>query len=259
MRYVRNVVCGAVAVLGTALAFAAAGAGPHLAFAQEPAKGSAAFERFRYSFFEDPDSWRDGLDKASLAQLEGEERTRAETMLIARLPDDRAIIGLGVLRSERAAPRLVQLFVAERKQQFEDPRRPRSDSRRGSDRDWLPYRLIHLAKALWQIRPDAGWPAAAIDVLAFADNAIQRQTAAEELYDVRDPATVQALIKALDDPYGLVRHHAARALLAIHGLAADSRDPQHMTYRVMSDDAARHEGAKRDILAAIAGRPIAPP
>jgi hypothetical protein len=32
-----------------------------------------------------------------------------------------------------------------------------------------------------------------------------------------------------------------------------------MTYRVMSDAAARRDGGKRDILAAIAGRPIAAP
>ena len=127
------------------------------------------------------------------------------------------------------------------------------------DSDWLPYRLIFLAKALWQIRPNPRWPAAVIDVLASADEPIQRQTAAEELYDVRDPATVRALMTALDDPEGLVRHHAARGLLAIHGLPVDSDDAAHMTYRVMSDAAARREGGKRDILAAIAGRPIAAP
>ena len=42
----------------------------------------------------------------------------------------------------------------------------------------------------------------------------------------------------------------------VHGLPDDSKDPQHMMYRVMSDDAERHEGGKRDILAAIAGWPI---
>jgi hypothetical protein len=55
------------------------------------------------------------------------------------------------------------------------------------------------------------------------------------------------------DREGLVRHHAARGLLALHGLPDDSEDPQHMMYRVMSDDADRREGGKRDILAAIAG------
>jgi hypothetical protein len=47
---------------------------------------SAAFERFRFSFFEDPDSARQGLDTTGLAQLEGEERARAEDMLIRFLP-----------------------------------------------------------------------------------------------------------------------------------------------------------------------------
>ena len=53
-----------------------------------------------------------------------------------------------------------------------------------------------------------------------------------------------------------MRHHAARGLLALHGLPDHSQDPQHMMYRVMSDDAERYESGKRDILAAIAGRPI---
>ena len=95
-----------------------------------------------------------------------------------------------------------------------------------------------------------------IDVLASADEPMRRLNAAEALYDVRDPATVLAFVKAPDDPEGLVRHHAARGLLALHGLPDKSDDAQHMMYRVMSDNAARSEGGKRDILAAIAGRPI---
>jgi hypothetical protein len=42
---------------------------------------SAAFERFRFSFFEDPDSPRNGLDMKALAALEGEERTEPATRL----------------------------------------------------------------------------------------------------------------------------------------------------------------------------------
>jgi hypothetical protein len=48
----------------------------------------------------------------------------------------------------------------------------------------------------------------------------------------------------------------ARGLLALHGFPDDSEDSQHMMYRVMSEDAERHEGDKRDILAAIAGGSI---
>lgn len=59
---------------------------------------SPAFERFRFSFFEDNNSARDGLDTTALGELTGEERARAEDMLIDYLPDTRAVIGLGVLR-----------------------------------------------------------------------------------------------------------------------------------------------------------------
>jgi hypothetical protein len=197
---------------------------------------SAAFERFRFSFFEDPDSPRNGLDMKALAALEGEERSRAEDMLLRYLPDTRGVIGLGALGSRRAEPALMQLFEAEQ-------------GSNGSAQ-------IYLAKALWQIRPDPRWLEAVIEVLASADEPMRRLTAAEALYHIRDPVSVAALVKALDDSEGLVRHHAARGLLALHGLPDHSNDPQHMMYRVMSDDAERHEGGKRDILAAIAGRPI---
>jgi len=197
---------------------------------------SPAFERFRFSFFEDPDSPRNGLDMKAIAELEGEERSRAEDMLLQFLPDTRAVIGLGALGSRRARPAPVRLFEAEQ----------------GSDGSGQ----IYLAKALWQIQPNPRWLDAVIEVLASADEPMQRLTAAEALYHFRDPVAVGALVKALDDPEGLVRHHAARGLLALHGLPDDSEDPQHMMYQMMSDDAGRREGGKRDILAAIAGRSI---
>src|SRR5215218_4419926 len=75
---------------------------------------SPAFKRFRLSFFEDKDFWRNGLDTVALLLLEGEERMRAEEMLVGQLPDERGIIGLGELRSRRAEPELMRLFEAER-------------------------------------------------------------------------------------------------------------------------------------------------
>jgi HEAT repeat protein len=197
---------------------------------------SAAFERFRFSFFEDPDSPRNGLDLKALAALEGEERSRAEDMLLQYLPDTRGVIGLGALGSRRAEPALVRLFEASE----------------GSDSS----EQVYLAKALWQIQPNPRWLDAVIEVLASADEPMQRLTAAEALYHFRDSVAVGALAKALGDPERLVRHHAARGLLALCGLPDDSEDPQHMMYRVMSDDADRREGGRREILAAIARRPI---
>jgi HEAT repeat protein len=212
---------------------------------------SAAFKRFRLSFFEDPDSARQGLDKAALAQLDGEERAQAEDMLLRYLPDARGIIGLGVLRSQRAKPALAALFDSEQK--------ARRENRLYPDGDWLPHILIYSAKALWQIRPDPRWLPAMIDVLASSAESVMRQEAAEVLYGVHDSAAARAFVAALDDPEALVRYHATRGLLAIYGLSTESKDLEHMMYRVMSDDPVRREGGKRDILAAIAGRPIASP
>jgi hypothetical protein len=212
---------------------------------------SVAFERFRFSFFEDPNSPRDGLDTTAVSQLAGEERDRAEDMLIRSLPDSRAVIGLGVLRSRRAEFPLVVLFEAERSNQLAAKHIP--------GRFWSTDALVYVAKALWQIRADPRWLAAMTDVLASGSDWTQRQTAAEALCDVNDPAVVRALIAALDDPEPLVRYHAARGLLMLHGLPAAPRDPEHMMYRLMSDNAARRAVGKHDILAAISAHPSSRP
>ena len=160
----------------------------------------------------------------------------------------RAVIGLGVLRSRRAEPQLVELFEAERQAQL--------DAKGNSGSAWYAHGLMDLARALWLIDPDPRWPVAAIDALADGREWTERMEAAMALYDVRDPVVVPPLIGALDDADALVRYHAARGLLAVHGLPVDTKDLDHMVYRVMSDAAARRESGKEDILAAIAGRPI---
>jgi hypothetical protein len=200
---------------------------------------SDAFDRFKFSFFEDENSARDGLDTAALEELAGDERSRAEAMLIDYLPDTRAVIGLGVLRSRRAEGVLARLF----EEQYRNPADPG---------------LVDLATALWRIQPDQRWRDAMTSVLASAEDEMQRMHAAIALAGFADPAAVAALTAALDDPDSLVRHHAARALLALHGVEADvvTSDNEHMMYRVMADDAARRAGGKRDVLAAIAGRAL---
>jgi hypothetical protein len=215
---------------------------------------SAAFDRFKFSFFEDPKSAQDALDTASLRALRGDERARAEDMLIAFLPDARGVIGLGVLRSKKAAPELERLFEAERAMQV--AARRDTAIQPGGANEWFPSGMLYLAQALWRIAPDPRWPQSAIEVLASARDWVFRQEAAQALYGVDMPEAAGALIGALDDADSLVRHAAARGLLTLHGLPVPLGDPQHMTIRVMSDDAARREAGKRDILAAIAGRPM---
>lgn len=206
---------------------------------------SQAYARFCFSFFEDADSARQGLDIESLAQLVGEERADAEDMLLQRLPDARSVIGLGVLRSQKAQAELQVLLEAE--QQMLD------NSRGGPRDDWQPYALIHLAKALSQIRSDRLWSDAIIDILTSARDALHRQSAAEALGNISEPAVELALIAALDDRDSLVRYHAGKALLTSHGLATDTRDTHSMLPRVMSQNATRRESGKKQILAAIAG------
>ena len=213
------------------------------------AMASTAFDRFRFSFLEDKNSAREGLDIADLVQLSGDERVKAEDMLIAFLPDTRAVIGLGELHSKRAEPKLEALFDAERLALRASAAGLTPDIR-------SPDEMSYLTKALWQIRPDSRRIDGAIDVLGHADEWVWRHTAAEALSVVCHPSAVVALTKALDDSEGLVRYQAALGLLAIHGLPAPPVEPKNMVYRVMSADAATQEGGKHDILAAIAGRPL---
>ncbi len=144
---------------------------------------SAAFERFRFSFFEDNNSARDGLAIPALSQLQGEEAAQAEAMLIGLLPDTRAVIGLGILRSRRAEPELTRMFEAEQ----------RARRKATGDEPWPTDQLVYLAKSLWRIRPDRRWLEAIVGILA-AGGDWQRQMAAEELRGVSDPVVVPALI-----------------------------------------------------------------
>jgi HEAT repeat protein len=214
---------------------------------------SDAFKRFEYSFFEDPTSAQDALDTASLAALAGDERARAEEMLIAFLPDSRAVIGLGVLRSKKAESKLEQLFGEELKDHAEAARDAQKED------GYNALGLLFLARALWLIAPDPRWPAPAVEVLGAAREWVHRQEAAEALGVMHTPEAAAALTKALDDQEALVRFSAARGLLAIYGLSYDFKDTQSVVYRVMAEDAARRESGKRDVLAAIAGRALAGP
>ncbi len=208
---------------------------------------SPAFDAFRYSFLEDANLECDGVDMASLKTLQNREREMAERMLIEALPDLRAVIGLGVLRSRRAEPRLIELF------EFECA--AAQAARIAGDRRWRARALIPIAQALWRIAPQPRYARAIAGTLRCAPSWTERMDAGMALAEMPLPEVEDALIEALDDRDALVRHHAARALLTIHGLDFDARAINHMVYRVMAEDPERREGGRRDVIAAADGAP----
>jgi len=208
---------------------------------------SEDFEAFRFSFLDDRNSARDGLDTASLLKLQNREHDLAERMLIEALPDTRAVIGLGVLGSRRAEPLLLQMFELE-------CAAAQADHVSG-DRQWRAHALIPIAQALWRIAPQPRYARAIAGTLRCAPSWTERMDAGLALAEMPLPEVEDALVEALDDRDALVRHHAARALLMIHGLDFDARAINHMVYRVMAEDPERREGGRRDVIAAADGAP----
>jgi len=200
----RLTLCGATATVFGSLFGASRGrpdeaAKPH----------SATFEKFRFSFFDDENTARDQLVTAPLLELRGEERALAEQMLLDFLPDGRAIIGLGLLRSRRAEPRLLEIFAAERIKAV-GVYATRQD-------DVTLLDLIWSAQALWRIQPSPSYAQALIENLRASPNAGDRSEAAMALADMPIPEVDSALSGFLDDPDTVVRYQVARSLLLIHG------------------------------------------
>jgi hypothetical protein len=219
------------------------------AVADEAAKPhSPTFEKFRFSFFEDPDSARDQLVTAPLLELRGEERALAEQMLMDFLPDGRAIIGLGLLRSQRAKPRLLEIFAAERIKAVG------LYATRESEVTLLD--LIWSAQALWRIQPSLSYAQALIENLRASANDMDRSEAAVALAEMPIPEVDSALLGFLDDPDTVVRYHVARSLLLIHGQTPNDLDVHSVTARIGSNDPARRGSGKRDLLTAISNKPL---
>jgi hypothetical protein len=201
---------------------------------------SKAYDRFRFAFFEDTLSAHDGLDIEALTALNGSDRAKAEQALLDFLPDTRAVIGLGELRSQRAHEPLQDLIR----------RLPRQEMYCGA--------AVELAKALYLMRPEERWSAYLFDILRHGDEWTARMEATIALRLMPEIQTADALKFALDDTERLVRHHASISLYLLHGLAQPPSDPQHAVYLIMAESGERREGGKRDVLAAITGREMTP-
>ena len=193
---------------------------------------SEALTRFKYCFFEDPYSARDYLDTESAEVLEGEDRVCAETMLLDFLPDLRAVIGLGVLRSRKALPALRARFESA-------PTGPFS------------YGQVETALAIYRIEPDSRMAAYLGEALVRASDWSARMQAALALANLPVGEAAPALLQGLEDADKLIRHHAAAALLRLHGIGWNADDLEHPTVRIMSGSVAIQERARGEIRAAI--------
>ncbi len=191
---------------------------------------SPAFEAFHRSFRAESGSER-RLDLDALAALDGRERRLAERILLNALPDACAIAGLGELATRRALRRLTGLFEQE-------CARAQAASVVGEAQESGAV-MIATAAALWRIAPQDRLPRALIARLRCARAASERRDAAVALARMPTAEVDEALNDALDDRDALVRHHAARSLLAIHGVEVDAHGAHCMIYRAMASERAR--------------------
>ena len=96
------------------------------------------------------------------------------------------------------------------------------------DVNWRGSRLIVSAQALWGREPRPRYVRAIIERLKHAPSRSERMEAAAALARMPTPEAEGALVEALDDGDAMVRHHAACALLAMHGVDVDARPIQNI-------------------------------
>ena len=156
---------------------------------------SADFDRFlKSNFFGDGFSAaHDGPDIHLLKALRGDELAKAEVLLIKALPDSRAVIGLGEIRSQKAAEPIRKLI-----------RDPRVST--------------EAAVALFLIARDTSGADSIINTLKDQRNPwSKRLDAAVALRHFKSEKVANALLDALNDPEKLVRYHASTSLLILYG------------------------------------------
>lgn len=188
------------------------------------ARSSEAFQEFQRNFIAASDSRlaRDGLDEDVLARLTSDERLMAERMLLSRLKlgDSRPAIGLGLLRSTKAAGALRRLMAAQGHGPFASPA---------------------YALALWRITGD---PDAIDAVAAIARDprvhGAPRVDAVVALAKMPAVASRMALHELLEsEPDYLLRYHAFKGLLLLHGYSwREADDHAGALARPIADSAA---------------------
>lgn len=206
---------------------------------------SRNFQRFVESFLGDPAAAaHDGLDLQVLHHLLPEERAQAEKLLLERLSleDSRAIVGLGELGSQTAIAPLRALLP----------------DAVGLAATVSGSVLVELALALWKLEQDPASLTHICAVLTQPTLPTVRMSAAIALRHLRCHGAAEALQAALHDESGLVRNHAARSLLMLHGLWVDEFESPPLALQVMSADPTVRDRAIADLTAQTDTLPLPP-
>jgi hypothetical protein len=205
---------------------------------------SSDFEQFVATFFgTGPDAAREGPDEAALARLRGDEREQAKEMLFERLgpSDPRPAVGLGVLQAKEAAEPIRALM-----EQYEESAE-NIDASFLTDTSLALFRIEKAPEALGNV----------VRVLVRSPYPTNRTHAALTLRQFRDPRAAQALDGSMqNDPDRIVRHNAAKSLLALHGLLPDQTENPPLTIRVMIDAPAVRDQAVEELRALVRERPL---
>ena len=170
---------------------------------------SREWERFMDNFFGDPYMmWHDGIDPTSAAALKGEERDKAEEMLIQSMQegDYWAPMGLREMRSKKAIPIMKSLLSTAHCRQH-----------------------IEISHALLVLEDDLSYVDHLIHDLHNCGSEFDRLVVAMRFRDfnmseIREKV-ISALFHALEnDPSYLVRIHSSDSLIYLHGLKQSSSE-----------------------------------
>ncbi len=160
---------------------------------------SYEWERFMENYYGDPYMmWHDGIDESSVTRLTGEERVKAEDMLIESLREGShyGAIGLRELRSSKGLPHLKEVLSLS-----------------------TGTLKVEAAVALSVIEDTFSYVHEIIYVLSTSQYWSYRMDAARKLRYFPTDEVVEALfVTVAEDPDYLVRNHASETILFLHRL-----------------------------------------
>lgn len=200
------------------------------------------YQRFLDSFFgTGADAALSGPDTAAVARLQGQEQDEAERMMLDRLSvsDTRSATGLGVLRSQKALPRIRELM----------------QSLEGKERGLEGGPLVALSLAVYRIDGDPKALENIIRVLDVAEVDVFDLDAIQALRESGAPEARDALMRVVEtNDVPLLRLNAAKSLLVMAGKLKDMRDNPPVTLKLMNKSPDVRADAVREFKYMLAGQ-----